>query len=96
MYGGTAAGAGKLMYLLLFNPAVTFACVINLQAGSGDTLEKLASLAGPVPRNMITANWIPVSLVLQIAAAFLLIGGAIWLITPGRGRQDRRKLQEES
>ena len=96
MYGGTAAGAGKLMYLLLFNPAVTFACVINLQAGSGDTLEKLASRAGPVPRNMITANWIPVSLVLQIAAAFLLIGGAIWLITPGRGRQDRRKLQEES
>lgn len=87
MYGGAVQGTGKLLYLLLFNPAVTFACVINLQAGSGDTLEKLSSLAGPIPRNALTAHWIPVSLVLQITAACLLIAGAIWLITPGRRKR---------
>ncbi|SET31459.1 hypothetical protein SAMN04487771_101227 [[Clostridium] aminophilum] len=81
---GEAVGtAGGWLYGLLFNPAVTYMCVIDRQAG--DMTDELTSLIGYVPKNPITEHWIPVSLLLQLIAAACFIAGAVRIIAPGSG-----------
>lgn len=93
---GAIRSAGNMIYLLLFNPAVTFDCVINGQAGAGDTVTELTSLFGTVPENFVTVHWIALSLLLQTLVAALLIAAAVRLVVPGRlGNAPERKKRAE-
>jgi ABC-2 type transport system permease protein len=83
------AGAGPGFYVLLTNPAVTFASVMNLQAGEGSSLEYLTKLYGNIPVNGITAHWIGLSLAVQFLAAVLLVRGAVRFLVPGREKFKR-------
>lgn len=80
------ATSGIFIYLLLFNPAVTFYTVINEQAGSGSIRTTLEGWFGQHPDNFITEHWTIISLACQLVVALLLIGAAIYFITAVRQR----------
>lgn len=82
---GTMAGqatSGAVLYLLLLNPAVTFYTVINEQAGSGTVMTILGKWFGSSGDNLILRHWTLLSILLQLAAAFLLIAAAVYAVSP--------------
>lgn len=76
------AASGAALYLLLFNPAVTFYTVINEQAGSGAVMTILGKWFGSTGDNLILRHWTFFSIMLQLIAAFLLIGAAVYAVSP--------------
>ncbi len=86
------ASSGGVLYLMLFNPAVTFFAILREQSGSGEAIGGLARWLGVGEEGWITAHWIFVSLGVQLAAAFLLIRGAAkWIHPASRSRRLREK-----
>lgn len=85
------ATSGIFIYLLLFNPAVTFYTVINEQAGSGSIRTLLETWFGKHPDNFVMGNWTVISLTCQLMMAILLIGAAIYFVTAVRQKQGRAK-----
>ncbi|RZT02856.1 ABC transporter permease [Cuneatibacter caecimuris] len=77
-------------YLLLCNPAVTFYIVVNEQAGDRGALPTLLQNLGAVPNGWITEQWVPVSLVIQMLIAMLLLWMAARLIDPLSGKSRKR------
>lgn len=88
------ATSGGFVYLLLLNPAITFYTMINGQAGSGSVRTILESWFGSQPYNFVIENWTLISLILQIAAAALIISAAVFVVTPVRQKTSRRKKEK--
>lgn len=88
------ATSGGFVYLLLLNPAITFYTMINGQAGSGSVRTTLESWFGSQPYNFVIENWTLISLILQIAAAALIISAAVFVVTPVRQKTSRRKKEK--
>lgn len=97
--GGVAnqASSGGFLYLLLFNPAVTFYCILNDQAGVGSAIGKVGQWFGFHEGGVITEHWVLISMAVQLVTALLLIRGAIRWIDPASGKEQgqRRKKREE-
>ena len=75
-----AADSGAAVYLLLLNPGTTFIEILGSQAvGSVDGM-LISSFLGNRPLNVVTGNWILVSLGVQLLLAVCLIWGAILLL----------------
>lgn len=85
-------GIGKGIYLMLFNPAVTFAAIVYGQVEQGDFIQKLCGSHAPLEAGFLTDNWVAVSLVLQVLVAFGLLFISAWVLNPlrsfsvGKGR----------
>ena len=69
------ASVGKLIYLLLVNPAVTFYGLISAQAGSSDAIWTLCLSFGVRVQEFGTQYWVLLSVCLQL----LLSGLLLWL-----------------
>lgn len=81
------ASSGGNIYMMLFNPAVTFYTMINQQAGDRDVAGTLEQLFGAHQQNFVIGHWTELSIVLQILAAVLLIAVAVIVVTPGCERE---------
>ena len=92
------ASSGGSIYMLLFNPAVTFYAMINQQAGDSDVAGTLERMFGAHPQNFVLEHWTEISIAVQILAAVLLIAAAVAAVTPvwERGRERRRGKDKNS
>ncbi|MBS6376818.1 MAG: ABC transporter permease [Clostridium sp.] len=92
------ASSGGSIYMLLFNPAVTFYAMINQQAGDSDVAGTLERMFGAHPQNFVLKHWTEISIAVQILAAVLLIAAAVAAVTPvwERGRERRRGKDKNS
>lgn len=76
------ADSGGAIYLLLINPVVTFIQILGNQvSGAANTLS-LSRFLGNRPEDFVIANWIPVSLCVQIVLAALFIRAAVYFLNP--------------
>lgn len=92
--GGIASqvNSGGLIYLMLFNPAVTFYQIIGVQAGNREVSAQVIQWFGSRSSNPILDAWIPVSLILQTLLALLLLAVAVRAVDPvGRHQAGSRK-----
>jgi ABC-2 type transport system permease protein len=87
----SGGAAGGIPVLLLFNPAVTFFCVINGLTGTGNTLTALALFSWTSPQNVLTDHWVGLSILLQVLSAAVLIALSVRLVVPGRTAASRRR-----
>ncbi|MDO4330067.1 MAG: ABC transporter permease subunit [Lachnospiraceae bacterium] len=92
--GGIASqvNSGGLIYLMLFNPAVTFYQIIGVQTGNREVSAQVIQWFGSRSSNPILDAWIPVSLILQTLLALLLLAVAVRAVDPvGRHQAGSRK-----
>lgn len=92
------ASSGGLLYLLLFNPAVTFFALMNGQAGNGDIRLSFGQWFGAVPDNFVMGHWVVISLGVQLVLAVILAAAAIYTVAPVRGggiREVRKKKEKK-
>lgn len=80
--GVLKAGVGGIYPLMLFNPYVTYDCIINTQTGVENTVSELNILFGYVPDNFLTHHWIGISMLVQLILAGLLLAIAVKRMTP--------------
>lgn len=78
--------AGRFIYLLLINPAVSFYAFISGQIGSGREFEQFLSTIGIVEHSFVLQNWVMVSMTIQIILSLLFIFVAVRQIDPMRRR----------
>lgn len=73
--GDAVNNSGGLLYLLLFNPAVTFWGLINSQAGNKQTFQEIFDMFGKRSSNLVLNHWVFISIVCQflLAALFLFV-----------------------
>ena len=90
----TQMNSGAFFYLLLLNPAVTFYRMISNQAGSGNAQETILQWFGTRSSNFILDAWIPVSIILWVFLAVLLLMGAVKMIDPVFGKRKKKKKKE--
>ena len=77
-------------YLLLLNPLLTFYCVLDSQAGSGEFLFSFINLQGNYRPNWVTEHWIMVSMALiSILSVLSLILCCIRINADRRTAKDR-------
>ena len=76
------ADTGAAVYLLLLNPAATFAEILGNQVAGGAGALSIRSFFGGNVDGLLATYWIPISLAVQSAVSVLLIGGAIWALNP--------------
>ena len=92
------ASSGGSIYMLLFNPAVTFYAMINQQAGAQRRGRNPGEdVWGLTLRTFVLKHWTEISIAVQILAAVLLIAAAVAAVTPvwERGRERRRGKDEK-
>ena len=77
--------AGRWIYLLLLNPAVSFYHFITGQAGSGREFEKMAAGLGTRIHPFMENYWTEISVAIQILCIVLFICVAARKINPLRG-----------
>lgn len=94
--GGIASqvNSGVLIYLMLFNPAVTFYQIIGAQAGKREVSAQVIQWFGSRSSNPILDAWIPVSLILQTLLALLLLAVAVRAVDPVGRHQARSRKRE--
>lgn len=80
--GNFAGGIGKGIYLLLFNPAVTYVALIYSQVSNGDFITSLCGMYAPFEHGFVIDHWISVSLVMQVLFSVLLLLLAAWILDP--------------
>lgn len=90
--GGIASqvNSGVLIYLLFFNPAVTFYQIIGAQAGNREVSAQVIQWFGNRQSNPVLDAWIPVSLLLQTLLALLFLAIAVRAVDPVGSRQMRK------
>lgn len=92
-FGETAAKAtsGGFFYLLLLNPAATFLAILSGQTGGNTPLTKMRSYFGMTATNVVTDNWVFISILIQLALAVLMIYIAVRCVEPVKHRHRRKK-----
>ncbi len=86
------ASAGGSFYLFLFNPVVTFMGIVSRQIGGNRPMSQVGSYFGMRAEGFVMEQWIPISIVLQLAAALAFLAVAVYFVEPlKRGRQTRRE-----
>lgn len=81
------ASSGSAFYLLLLNPAATFLAIINGQTGGSAPLAKIQNYFGVTDINFVMDNWIIISILIQLALAFLMTFIAVRCVEPVKRRR---------
>ena len=89
--GETTKNSGGFLYLLLFNPAVTFWGLINDQAGNQETLDTILNRFGLYTSNIITDHWIGISVLCQLLLAVIFLYVAVKALDPLKGRYPKKE-----
>ena len=84
--------SGAAVYLLLANPAITFAQILEGQVAGGGGNFKIRNFLGSQAGNLITDHWVFFSLILQLVLSAIFIWGAVFFLEPVR-RQKKADLQ---
>ena len=83
------ASSGPAVYLLLLNPAIMFAELLESQVAGGGGGFTVLQFLGDHGQTFITDHWIFFSMVLQLALSALFIWGAVWFLRPERSGKAR-------
>lgn len=75
------SGAGSLLFLLLFNPVITFIALLTNQFGSYASFVSVLEELGKCPAVLMN-HWILLSLILQLAVIVLMLYLAVKRIDP--------------
>ena len=84
--------SGAAVYLLLANPAITFAQILEGQVAGGGGNFTIRNFLGSQAGNLITDHWVFFSLILQLVLSAIFIWGAVFFLEPVR-RQKKADLQ---
>ena len=76
--------SGGFLYLLLFNPAITYYALISHQVGNNQTISYLMQTFGMNHPSWILKNWVPVSIFVQLISGVLLVFFAIRHLDSGK------------
>ena len=82
-----APSSGWAAYLLLLNPAATFAELLESQVSGGGGQFTVRYFLGAASGNFITEHWIFVSAAIQLALSAVLLRGAVWFLEPVRRKR---------
>lgn len=82
-----SADPGAAIYLLLVNPSLTFINMLRGVAGAEQLAEVMAGWFNSRSGNVITDNWMIVSLIVQWLAAVFLVLLAIYQMDPRKKRR---------
>lgn len=80
--GDAVNNSGGLLYLLLFNPAVTFWGLINNQAGNKQMFQQIFDKFGERSSNLVLDNWVIISIICQFLLAALFLYVAARAVNP--------------
>ena len=76
------ANAGPSVYLLLLNPAATFAEILGKQVSGGAGVLAIRQFFGGNVNGILVRYWIPISLTVQSTMAGAMIAGAVYALNP--------------
>ena len=82
-----APSSGWAAYLLLLNPAATFAELLESQVSGGGGQFTVRYFWGAASGNFITEYWVFVSAAIQLALSAVLLRGAVWFLEPVRRKR---------
>ena len=82
-----APSSGWAAYLLLLNPAATFAELLESQVSGGGGQFTVSYFLGAASGNFITEHWVFVSAAIQLALSAVLLRGAVWFLEPVRRKR---------
>lgn len=82
-----APSSGRAAYLLLLNPAATFAELLESQVSGGGGQFTVRYFLGAASGNFITEHWVFVSAAIQLALSAVLLRGAVWFLEPVRRKR---------
>lgn len=82
-----APSSGWAAYLLLLNPAATFAELLESQVSGGGGQFTVRYFLGAASGNFITEYWVFVSAAIQLALSAVLLRGAVWFLEPVRRKR---------
>lgn len=81
--GESVHGVGRLIYIFLMNPAVTYGTMISAQVANQDILKELyLQFAPEMMQGRVLQFWLPISLALQAGTAALLLILSAWILNP--------------
>ena len=81
------ASSGASVYLLLLNPAIMFAELLENQVAGGGGNFTITHLLGDNGGNFITNHWVFCSLVIQAVLSVAFIWGAVFFLKPERSKK---------
>lgn len=73
---------GKVIYILLVNPLITFFGLINNQVGNSKAIESFCSVYGIYGNDFVVNHWLAISLLVQFILSFLFLWIASRKIDP--------------
>ena len=82
-----APSSGWAAYLLLLNPAATFAELLESQVSGGGGQFTVRYFLGAASGNFIPEHWVFVSAAIQLALSAVLLRGAVWFLEPVRRKR---------
>ena len=82
-----APSSGWAAYLLLLNPAATFAELLESQVSGGGGQFTVRYFLGAASGNFITEHWVFVSAAIQLALSAVLLRGSVWFLEPVRRKR---------
>ena len=82
-----APSSGWAAYLLLLNPAATFAELLESQVSGGGGQFTVRYFLGAASGNFITEYWVFVGAAIQLALSAVLLRGAVWFLEPVRRKR---------
>ena len=82
-----APSSGWAAYLLLLNPAATFAELLESQVSGGGGQFTVRYFLGAASGNFIKEHWVFVSAAIQLALSAVLLRGAVWFLEPVRRKR---------
>ena len=81
------ASSGASVYLLLLNPAIMFAELLENQVAGGGGNFTITHFLGDNGGNFITNHWVFCSLVIQAVLSVLFTWGAVFFLKPERSKK---------
>lgn len=76
------ADTGLAVYLLLLNPAATFAEILGDQVSGGAGMLSIRSFFGGNTEGILVRYWITISLLVQSVVSALVIAGSVFALNP--------------
>lgn len=76
--------SGGFLYLLLFNPGVTFYVMLNNLTGTGSAVNHITRMFGYRSGNFITEHWVIISMAVQLLTAAVCFWIAVRNLQPGK------------
>ena len=76
------ADTGVAVYLLLLNPAATFAEILGNQVSGGAGMLSIRSFFGSNSEGVLARYWIPISLLVQSVVSVIVIQGSVFALNP--------------